>query len=240
MDDHLANSPEGFLLVDHLVEAPMGAVPGRLVVRQQMDAVLFRQRGHAPGVLEVHRQRLLHHHVDPTGGARLDHLQVLSNAAEGGHRVRTDLLQHRLEVGVDEIHAQAMLPGEALGEIPVGLGDTDDLDVASVAHPQYPVRVAVGQPGHADPDRRCSFSRGGGAGGDRQESCRDQDEQRPRKVQRVESFHGLQSSPSSGPILSRATWPVRPRARTSQDARRIGLGGVLQTRILSRHPLASP
>ena len=87
---------------------------------------------HAPCVLEVHRERLLDHHVNAARGHRLDDVQMLADAAERGDRHRIDGFQHRLHRRIDDVHAETVPIGIAACEIGVVFDDRHNLDVATV------------------------------------------------------------------------------------------------------------
>lgn len=65
-------------------------------------------------------------------------------------------VEHGFEGGVDDVHREAV----ALGELAVGLGDADHLDVLAGLAAEDPTDVAVDEPGDAEAD---GF---GGADGD--------------------------------------------------------------------------
>ena len=82
---------------------------------------------------------------------------MAGGAGEGDHGLRLRLLEHRLERRIDRRRVEPGAPDISLGDIAVGLGDADQLDVLGVPVPgQEPRRMAVFQAGHAEPQRRRS------------------------------------------------------------------------------------
>jgi hypothetical protein len=83
-------------------------------------------------MLDAHRERLLHHHVDVAPRAGLDDLRVVVGARERGDRIGLHALQHRLEVGEEEGVRQSVALGVFAVEGGVGIRDADDRDAGTI------------------------------------------------------------------------------------------------------------
>ena len=108
------------------------------------------------GVLDVHRQRLLHHHVNVARGAGFDHHGMVVGVGERRHRFGLDALQHSGQIGEEDRLGQAIALGVFALQCGIGIEDSGDDNVLALScRAQEAVDVAVNQPGDAEPERVC-------------------------------------------------------------------------------------
>ena len=79
MDDHFAGVADSVLFVYHFKDLLVGIIPGRLIVGEDPDMVLFREGGDAIGVPDGCGEGFLHHDGDAFGGAGLNDTEVFGD-----------------------------------------------------------------------------------------------------------------------------------------------------------------
>lgn len=119
VDDHFAGVADGVLLVDHFKDLLVRVVPGRFVVGEHLDMVLFSEGGDAIRVFHGSCEGFLDHDGDAFGGAGLDDAEVF------GDRV---VCEDSIGVGmVDEIGQTIIEKG--IGQLIIFLIAGDELRI---------------------------------------------------------------------------------------------------------------
>jgi hypothetical protein len=101
-------SPISLRSCTDFVGRPVRGIPGGFVVHQHLDVSgLLRGGFDRAGVLHVHCERFLHHHIHALGGAAFHHGAVLEGAGENRHglhgRAGDQVVQAAMEQGRVEL-----------------------------------------------------------------------------------------------------------------------------------------
>ena len=107
------------------------------------------------GVLDRHRQRLLHHHVDAARGGGLDDRTMVARRREGRDRLRLRALQEIVQRREHPVLGDLVALAERLAQRGVRLEHADQLHVGGAAldPPHEAGDVAVDEAGDGDADR---------------------------------------------------------------------------------------
>ena len=84
------------------------------------------------GLFHADGEGLLHHHRDLAAGACGDDRGVAGGAREHDHALRLRLVEHPLERRIDRRRVEPEAADISRGDVAVGLGDADELDLLGV------------------------------------------------------------------------------------------------------------
>src|SRR5215470_3480321 len=115
-----------------LERSVIAAVPGGLVIHQNLDAAGAGGLLHGSCIFETDSQWLFHHDVYAMTGADFHHLAMVVRVGVGQHSFRMRLFEGILQVGKKELLLQSKT-GSVLGsQFLIGLGDAHDMKIRTV------------------------------------------------------------------------------------------------------------
>src|SRR5467141_5294110 len=132
MHDNFSNLADR-IFVHQVVGRLIGAIPGRLVIHQNLNLPSPRRFLDGACIFEADRQRLFHHHRNAIPRADLHHAAMIVGVGVREYRLRMRHLQHFLQVGIEETWRQAEPLRELCCELAIGFGNSDDLQVVGIA-----------------------------------------------------------------------------------------------------------
>ena len=121
----------------------VGGVPCGFVVRHYDDAVAAGQVGDAVCMLDADRQRFLYHYVDAPRGACFHHLQVVVDWPERHYGFGFRLVEHSVEVGIEQRPVDFVVQVRGGTETVVCLPYAHDREISAVGFAYHFVDMPV-------------------------------------------------------------------------------------------------
>src|SRR6185503_515746 len=115
-----------------LVDGGVARIPSGLVIHQDRNVRRVGGTLDRKSVVDRNGERLLHHHGNVVAGGNFYYAAMFARIGVSENRLRLHSGEHLVEISVEQMRVELVLIGVAVGQLLVGLGDADNLNVATL------------------------------------------------------------------------------------------------------------